>query len=132
MEGVLLPPRVTGTDDSEKDTTKESVPYTFEQLCAILAGEPFHLRPADIAELTDYQLQTIYFAPRDPKTGQVLLPQPVNKLRLAEVEKPTTAEELAQRKEQIAATLRALGLVREPRNKVQRWRQKPAGESGDE
>lgn len=49
----------------------------------MLAGEPFHLRPWEVARLTDYQIQRIYFAPRDDR-GQLLLSNPSRKISLDE------------------------------------------------
>lgn len=36
----------------------------FDTICAILVNEPFNLRPWEIAQLTDYQINNIYFHPR--------------------------------------------------------------------
>ena len=41
----------------------------------MLAGEPFHLRPWEIARLTPYQVRAIYCHERDPQTGNLVLAQ---------------------------------------------------------
>ncbi len=41
---------------------------------AVLVGEPWCLSIEQIRRLTPYQGRRIYFHPRDPATGQILLP----------------------------------------------------------
>ena len=45
----------------------------------MLVGEPYHLTLAEIGKLTPYQVQCIYFHPRDEKTGGLSFPSRTTK-----------------------------------------------------
>jgi hypothetical protein len=84
-------------------------------LFAALSGEPFLLTLAEIAELTDWQIERVYGHPRNRKTGQVEEKPPEQPKRMTN----------EQRKAQFLSLGLALGQKRDVLEKA--WEERSNG-----